>query len=97
MADVYIDGAVLARVRANLRRVTDLAEGPGRAMAQLDAGAAGSRALVGRLQDFGQEWAYGITQIAKYADGAAEALDKLDRVFAEADRKLADALRQAAQ
>ena len=95
MADVYVDGAVLARVRANLRRVADSAVGPGRAMRHLDAGAAGSRALVDRLEDFGHEWAYGIAQIAKYADGAADALDTLDRVFTEADQKLGEALREA--
>ena len=95
MADVFIDGAVLARVRSDLRRVRDLAEGPGRAMRDLDSSAAGSPALVRRLDDFGHEWAYGIGQLARFADGAADALDELDRMFAEADRKLADALRQA--
>lgn len=93
---LYIDGAVIASVRHDLEHARDLAEGPGNAMARIDAGAAGSPDLVHRLGEFGHEWSYGIKKLAHFAESAADALRRLDETFRDADQSLADALTKAA-
>ena len=95
MADLYIDGQVLNAVRADLRNVRELAQRPGREMAQIDSSAVGSPALVARMDEFGQEWSYGIGKIADFSGSAADALDRLGQAFAEADKSLTDALNKA--
>ena len=95
MADLYIDGQVLNAVRADLRNVRELAQRPGREMAQIDSSAVGSPALVARMDEFGQEWSYGISKIADFSGSAADALDRLEQAFAEADKSLTDALNKA--
>ncbi len=95
MSDVYIDGAVLARVRSNLTGIRDLMEGPAREMRDVDGVAMGAPALVRRMDEFGSEWAYGIQKLGSFAGDAASALHKVEQAFDEADASLAQALRDA--
>lgn len=95
MSDLYIDGAMLKRVRSNLSRIVDLLNGPARAMRDVDGSDVGPERLVNRVRDFGHEWEYGIGQLGKFSGSAVEALDSIEKAFDDADVKLADALRDA--
>jgi len=67
VGDLYIDGQVLAEVRSDLRSIRELAERPGRDMARIDAASVGSPSLVERMDEFGEEWSYGISKIADFS------------------------------
>jgi hypothetical protein len=95
VSDVYIDGAVLARVRANLADIRSLMETPAREMRDVTGSAMGARDLARRMDEFGDEWAYGIGKLAEFAGSAVEALDQIERAFEDADTELARALREA--
>lgn len=96
MTDILIDWDVIRRTRTNMRHMSDLLSGPGRDMRGLDADAVGVPELERRLDEFGEEWEYGIGQLARFAGNAAEALDEVETAFRKADEDLARALTEAA-
>ena len=96
MSDLYIDGAVLARVRSNLANIRDLMETPAREMREVTGSAMGAQSLARRMDEFGDEWSYGIGKLGEFAGSAVEALDSVEQAFEDADTNLAQALRQAA-
>jgi hypothetical protein len=93
--DVYIDAAVLSRVRRNLHDVREVMQRPARAMAEVTGSAMGAPDLARRMDEFGSEWSYGIGQLARFAGDAVEALDAIESAFEQADACLAGALRDA--
>lgn len=97
MSDVYIDGAVLARVRSNLGDIRDLMQTPARRMRDVTGSAMGARDLARRMDEFGDEWAYGIEKLGGFAADAVDALDRIEQAFRDADTSLATALQQAGE
>ncbi|MEV4786281.1 hypothetical protein AB0K53_12655 [Streptomyces tuirus] len=97
MSDLYIDGEMLNRVRHNLRDIDDLFAKPIRAMADIDAKAMGTSDLERRMDEFGDEWAYGIKQLRKFSKGAAKTLDAIEKAFSQLDLDLANELSKAAK
>ncbi|QEU92542.1 hypothetical protein [Streptomyces kanamyceticus] len=97
MSDLYIDGDMLDRVRRSLRSVEDLLGKPIRAMADIDAKSMGAAELERRMEEFGGEWAYGISQMKKFAKGAAKTLDRIEKTFDKLDVDLAAELSKAAK
>lgn len=97
MSDLYIDNAMLKRVRDNLAHIGDVLDKPAKAMADVDAKAMGASALERRMDEFGDEWSYGFGQLRKFAKGAVEALDQIEKGFADLDKDLAAALSEAAK
>ena len=91
MADLYIDGAVLARTRDRLRAIQDLLTRPCRESA-LPSEAVAQDALRARLREFGDEWSYGIGQLGGFSAAASEALHQVEQVFRDVDDKLASTL-----
>jgi hypothetical protein len=97
VSDVYIDGAVLARVRSNLGDIRDLMQTPARQMREVTGSAMGARDLARRMDEFGDEWAYGIEKLGGFAAHAVDALDRIEQGFRDADTSLAQALGQAGE
>ncbi|MFF8655438.1 hypothetical protein [Streptomyces huasconensis] len=97
MSDLYIDGEMLKRVRENLKHIGSLLEKPAKAMDQVDSKAMGASELEKQMDDFGDEWHYGIGQLKKFSTDAAKALDKIEKAFGGLDDALAKALREAAE
>lgn len=95
MSDLYIDFEVLARVRRDIRRIGDIMEHPGKEMDEVDGNSMGVTELAWRMNDFGDEWSYGIKQISKFSDSAVKALDKIEKAFDGLDDKLDQALRES--
>ena len=97
MADLYIDGAVLARTRDRLRAIQDLLTRPRREMGALPSEAVAQDALRARLREFGDEWSYGIGQLGGFSAAASEALHQVEQVFRDVEDKLTSALDEAAE
>lgn len=97
MSDLYIDGEMLNQVRRNLRHIDGLLGKPIHAMADIDAKAMGASSLERRMEEFGDEWSYGIKQLGKFSKGAAKALDKIEKSFEQLDLDLAKELSKAAK
>ncbi|MEF9904412.1 hypothetical protein [Streptomyces sp. P9-A2] len=95
MSDIYIDFDVLKRVRGNIERIGEIMERPGREMEEVDGASMGVDTLASRMNDFGDEWSYGVKQIKKYSGAAVKALDKMQKAFEEMDETLAKELRKA--
>ena len=95
MSDIRIDIGVLHRVRSDIERIGEIMERPGREMDEVDGDSMGVSLLASRMNDFGDEWSYGIKQIKKYSGAAVKALDTMKNEFEELDDKLAEALRKS--
>jgi hypothetical protein len=95
MSDIYVDIDVLDRVRKNIKSIGDLMERPGQEMDEVDGNAMGVMALASRMDDFGDEWSYGIKQIKKFSGAAVKTLEKIEKEFKKIDEKLAHELRKS--
>jgi hypothetical protein len=95
MADLFIDGPMLERVKSNFKHIEDLLNGPAKTMKNVDGTNMGPAKLRERLQDFGEEWGYGIDQLGEFSASAVDALQNIADAFGEADTNLADALENA--
>ena len=93
--DLYIDGAVLRRVRTNLGRIETLLERPASDMKALDGSELGPARLRARVNEFADGWAYGIQQLGEFTASAVDALNSIEEAFARADTDLASALNDA--
>ncbi|MEU3084152.1 hypothetical protein ABZ697_28035 [Streptomyces albidoflavus] len=77
MSDLSVDYEVLNRVRHNLDQIADLMKKPGREMESVDGTSMGVPELARRMDDFGDEWSYGIKQLTKFSAKASKALLKM--------------------
>ncbi|WP_062207712.1 hypothetical protein [Streptomyces sp. NBRC 109706] len=91
-SDLYLDYDMIRATRDNIRQVADLMERPCQAVAEADGAAMGVTRLVSRMDDFGDEWEYGISQLGEFAEEAAAALDEVIRAFQGIDEELASSL-----
>ncbi|MBF4135894.1 hypothetical protein CLM85_23210 [Streptomyces albidoflavus] len=91
MSDLSVDYAVLNRVRDNLDHISYLMTKPGREMEEVSGAAMGVPELARRMDDFGEEWTYGIKQLTKFSQKASKALLKVKKSFEELDQELAKA------
>ncbi|PGH49956.1 hypothetical protein [Streptomyces sp. Ru87] len=89
MSDLSIDYALLDRVRGNLDHIAHLMKQPGRDMEQISGQAMGVPELADRMDDFGDEWSYGIKKLTKFSDQASKALLKVKESFDALDKDLA--------
>ncbi|RMI36850.1 hypothetical protein [Streptomyces triticirhizae] len=90
-SDLYLDYDQLSTNRDNIRAIAQLLEGPCRSMAQVNGSDMGVHRLERRMDDFGDEWEYGIGKLAEFSDAAATVLDEVLNGFREIDEELARA------
>lgn len=95
MSDIRIDFDVLNHVRNNIVHIGELMERPGQEMDQVDGDSMGVAVLASRMNDFGDEWSYGIKQIKKFSGAAVKTLDQIKKAFEGIDDKIAHELRKA--
>ncbi|MFE0175972.1 hypothetical protein ACFWZ2_26980 [Streptomyces sp. NPDC059002] len=89
-SDLAVDYEVLMRVRHNLDHIADLMKQPGRDMEKVSGDAIGVTELAKRMDDFGDEWSYGIKKLTKFSEKASEALVKIKEAFEKLDHELAE-------
>lgn len=92
MADLFIDGDALTRMRTNLAQLGDAMTRPGRDLGAIEPLSAGGKELRERMGEFGDEWSHGVGKLAKFAGTAGEALAHIERTFRDADDALTRAL-----
>ncbi|WP_246108478.1 hypothetical protein [Streptomyces sedi] len=80
---------MLSTNRDNIRNIAQLLEQPCRAMADVNGSDMGVDRLEQRMDDFGDEWEYGIGKMAEFSDAAATCLDEVLHAFREIDEALA--------
>ncbi|MFE7813970.1 hypothetical protein ACFU5P_18815 [Streptomyces sp. NPDC057433] len=95
MSDIHIDFDVLKRVRSDIERIGEIMERPGREMEEVGGASMGVSMLASRMNDFGDEWSYGVKQIKKYSGAAVKTLDRMQKAFEDMDDTLAKELRKA--
>ncbi|MFF2363557.1 hypothetical protein ACFVU0_12675 [Streptomyces sp. NPDC058122] len=88
---------MLDRVRRDMKHIGELMEGPGKETDEVDGDSMGVTTPAARMNDFGDEWPYGIKQIKKFSGAAVEELDKMKRAFEHLDDKLEEELRKSWQ
>lgn len=96
MADLYIDMDALIRTRGNLDRISDLMKDPVGRMSEEASAATSIDELRSKMQEFGDEWNYGIGRLTKYTKGVGEALEQIRTTFTDLDQQLADVFTQEA-
>jgi hypothetical protein len=82
---------VLNRVRHNLDHIAELMKKPGGEMKEVTGSSMGVPELARRMDDFGDEWSYGIKQLTKFSEKASEALLTVKEAFEKLDDELAEA------
>ncbi|MEU4997434.1 hypothetical protein [Streptomyces sp. NPDC021622] len=78
-------------MKSNLDHIAHLMKQPGRDMEKVSGDAMGVLELAKRMDDFGDEWSYGIKQLTKFSGKASEALLKIKESFEKLDDELAKA------
>lgn len=97
MADLYIDGEALAATKSNLSDIEDLLKGPCNKMSDLPVEAAGHEELKGRLNEFGDQWDYGIGKLGDFSGACVDALTTIGDTFSGLDDELAKCFDQGQQ
>jgi hypothetical protein len=97
VSDLSADYEVLMRVRRNLDHIARLMKKPGREMEQVTGDAMGVPELARRMDEFGDEWSYGIKQLTKFSEKASKALLTVKESFEELDHELAEANKKQAK
>jgi hypothetical protein len=92
--DLFIDFDVLSRAQRDMEGISDLLRRPVDAMRGSAGRATGHERLRSRLQEFGEEWDYGIGQLGKYADGCSAALGNVRAQFEKLDAELCKAFEE---
>ncbi|KAF4406549.1 hypothetical protein [Streptomyces lycii] len=77
MSDLYIDMDMLDRVQCNIKRISELMKKPGREMKKVDGSSMGAAKLAERMDEFGDEWSYGIERLGKFSQSDLHGLDVL--------------------
>lgn len=96
MADLYVHSSVLDSMRNGLSTISGRLEGALGELRRLDAEAVGAPPLIDGVDEFAQEWRYGVEQIGRRTETRVQALTKIGQAFDEADSKLAQACRGGA-
>lgn len=68
---------------------------PCREIAALPSEAVAQQTLRSKLEEFGDEWSYGIGKLGEFSAAAGESLTQIDQAFGDADGKLASTLEEA--
>ncbi|GGL70533.1 hypothetical protein GCM10010095_64030 [Streptomyces anthocyanicus] len=97
VSDLTADYEVLNRVRHNLDHIAELMKKPGQEMKEVTGSSMGVPELARRMDDFGDEWSYGIKQLTKFSEKASKALLTVKEAFEKLDDELAEASKKQAK
>lgn len=92
MSDLRIKGDTLDALHHTFTTIAKRMGRAGRSMKGADSEAVGAWTLIRQVKDFADEWDYGIEQLGKHADGAAQMLRKIAKDFDGLEHELEAAL-----
>lgn len=92
--DLVIHSSLLDDLKRTFSTITHQMYGVQRTLRNVDAVGVGDSKLAGDLQDYADDWSYGITQIGQHADATVKMIDQVGKTFSDVDVKLANALKK---
>ncbi|MFF4250907.1 hypothetical protein ACFY1L_06855 [Streptomyces sp. NPDC001663] len=93
MSDLRLEDTVFQDLKKTFSSISDRMETTRRTLKGTDASAVGEGTLVEDVQDFADDWAYGIKQLGKHTHGAVKMINKIGDSFGKLDLDLAQSLK----
>ncbi|MEV5813956.1 hypothetical protein ACFW4O_02640 [Streptomyces mutabilis] len=95
MSDLTLDDTVFHHLKTTFSSISDRMEATRRTLRGTDASAVGEAKLIEDVQDFADEWGYGIKQLGKHTHGAVKMINTIGDTFGKLDLDLAASLKAA--
>ncbi|MGW0969700.1 hypothetical protein [Streptomyces sp. NPDC002516] len=93
MSDLRLEDTIFEDLKKTFSTISDRMEATRRGLRGTDASAVGEAKLVEDVQDFADDWGYGIKQLGKHTSGAVKMIDKIADSFGKLDLDLAESLK----
>ncbi|MFJ7305709.1 hypothetical protein [Streptomyces sp. NPDC099088] len=93
MSDLRLEDTIFEDLKKTFSSISDRMESTRRTLRGTDASAVGEIKLVEDVQDFADDWGYGIKQLGKHTQGAVKMIDKIADSFGKLDLDLAESLK----
>ncbi|MFA3873577.1 hypothetical protein ACFYZ3_25715 [Streptomyces sp. NPDC001599] len=95
MSDLTLDDTIFQHLKETFSTISDRMEATRRTLRGTDASAVGEPKLIDDVQDFADEWGYGIKQLGKHTQGAVKMINHIGDTFSDLDLELAESLKAA--
>ncbi|MFJ2832682.1 hypothetical protein ACIPC1_34890 [Streptomyces sp. NPDC087263] len=93
MSDLRLEDTIFEDLKKTFSTISDRMDATRRTLRGTDASAVGQSQLVEDVQDFADEWGYGIKQLGKHTQGAVKMINKIGESFSQLDLDLAESLK----
>ncbi|MFK0281755.1 hypothetical protein ACIQVL_14970 [Streptomyces sp. NPDC090499] len=93
MSDLRLEDTIFQDLKKTFSSISDRMETTRRTLRSADASAVGEKQLVEDVQDFADDWGYGIKQLGKHTQGAVKMINKIGESFGKLDLDLAESLK----
>ncbi|MFC9848379.1 hypothetical protein ACFWFF_00460 [Streptomyces sp. NPDC060223] len=93
MSDLRLEDTIFEDLKKTFSSISDRMDATRRTLRGTDASAVGQSKLVEDVQDFADEWGYGIKQLGKHTSGAVKMINKIGESFSKLDLDLAESLK----
>ncbi|MFG2959904.1 hypothetical protein ACGF5O_40045 [Streptomyces sp. NPDC048291] len=97
MSDLRLEDTIFQDLKRTFSSISDRMETTRRTLRSADASAVGEKQLVEDVQDFADDWGYGIKQLGKHTQGAVKMINKIGESFGKLDLDLAESLKAPKQ
>ncbi|MFJ7969202.1 hypothetical protein [Streptomyces sp. NPDC096324] len=93
MSDLRLEDTIFEDLKKTFATISDRMETTRRTLQGTDASAVGEGKLVEDVQDFADDWGYGIKQLGKHTHDAVKMINKIGDSFGKLDLDLAESLK----
>ncbi|MFF5102112.1 hypothetical protein [Streptomyces sp. NPDC000134] len=93
MSDLRLEDTVFEHLKKTFSSISDRMESTRRTLRGSDASVVGESGLIENLQDFADDWGYGIKQLGKHTHGAVKMINTISKTFDQLDLELAESLK----
>ncbi|MER6268888.1 hypothetical protein [Streptomyces sp900105755] len=97
MSDLRLEDTIFQDLKKTFSSISDRMEATRRTLRSADASAVGEKQLIEDVQDFADDWGYGIKQLGKHTQGAVKMINKIGESFDKLDLDLAESLKAPKQ
>ena len=97
MTDLRLEDTIFQDLKKTFSSISDRMETTRRTLRSADASAVGEKQLIEDVQDFADDWGYGIKQLGKHTQGAVKMINKIGESFGKLDLDLAESLKAPKQ
>ncbi|MET8132021.1 hypothetical protein ABZV24_08660 [Streptomyces sp. NPDC005251] len=93
MSDLRLEDTIFEDLKKTFSTISDRMETTRRTLRGADTAAVGESKLIDDVQDFADDWGYGIKQLGKHTHGAVKMINKIGDSFSKLDLDLAESLK----